>query len=57
MLGLEWTGTLSTIFEDPAVPEYESDITVIDAIDSMLFLRGRHNYPGALENCFEELGL
>ena len=51
MLGLEWTGTLSTIFEDPAVPEYESDITVIDAIDSMLFLRGRHNYPGALQNC------
>ena len=39
MLGLEWTGTVSTIFEDPAVPEYESDITVIDAIDSMLFLR------------------
>ena len=39
MLVLEWTGTLSTIFEDPAVPEYESDITVIDAIDNMLFLR------------------
>ncbi len=38
VLGLEWTGTLSTIFEDPAVPEYEYDITVIDAVDNMLFL-------------------
>ena len=38
VLGVEWTGTLSTIFDDPAVPEYEYGITVIDAVDNMLFL-------------------
>ena len=40
VLGLEWTGTLSTIFEDPAVPEYlYGNITVIDGVDNMLFLQ------------------
>ena len=40
VLGLEWTGTLSTIFEDPGVPGYEyGNITVIDGVDNMLFLQ------------------
>ena len=38
LLGLEWTGPLATIFEDPAVPRYGYDVIVIDDVDKMLFL-------------------
>ena len=47
---------MSTIFEDPAVPEYEPDITVIDAIDNMLFLRVDITTRGPWKNVLRNQG-